>query len=143
MPDLSTELMEVGKRVAAEYNMHRQADPIGSVGQWFAVRLNDGTSDHDLYPDKISCVLHQKGDEKWYAFLQIIPQTMTERDAAYAISGFRKLADRGIGYVDPDHKKGGLQPIRRLAVEDQRAQIRAILGRGKPTNLIVGREYFK
>lgn len=143
MPDLSNELMEVGKRVAAEYNMHRLADPIGSIGQWFAVRLNDGSSDHDLYPDKISCVLHQKGDEKWYAFLQIIPATMTDRDAAYAMSGFRKLADNGISYADPDHKKGGMQPIRRLTREDQRANVRAQQGLGRPTNLIVDRTYYK
>jgi hypothetical protein len=140
MPD---SLEEVGKRVAGEYNMHRLADPIGSIGQWFAVRLSDGSSDHVLYPDKISCVLHQKGDEKWYAYLQIIPATMTERDAMMAMSGFRKLADAGITYADPDHKKGGVQPITRLTREDQRAGIRAQMGRGKPTNLIVDRTYYK
>lgn len=140
MPD---NILDVGKRVAAEYNMHRLADPIGSIGHWFAVRLSDGSSDHCLYPDKISCVLHQKGDEKWYAFLQVIPATMTDRDAAMTISGFRKLADAGISYADPDHKKGGMQPIRRLAREDQRANRYAQMGLGKPTNLIVDRTYYK
>lgn len=143
MPDKSTELAEAGKRVSDIYNMHRLADPIGSIGQWFAVRLNDGTSDNDLYPDKINCVLHQKGDEKWYAYVQIIPQTMTPRDAEHMLSGFRKLADAGIGYADPDHKRGGVQPIKRLTVEDQRANVAAFSRTGRPTNLIVDGTYYK
>lgn len=137
-----SEYGDAAKRVSDTYAMHRLADPIGNIGQWFAVKLSDGTSDMSLYPNKRECIRHQTGDEKLYAYVQIVPATMTPRDAEIFLRTHRKLYDAGIRLVDPDHSAGGLDLITRVAREDQLANVRAALGIGRPKNLITGKDIY-
>src|SRR5215813_11734390 len=78
------ELMDCGKRIADEYAMHKLADPIGSIGQVFAVRLSDGTSNHALYPNRDTArrAISKHDDEDRWMFVQIVPSTLPPRDAA-------------------------------------------------------------
>lgn len=133
---------DAARRVADTYALHRLADPIGNIGQWFAVRLSDGTSDNTLYPSKKDCILHQHGEEQLYAYVQIVPATMTPEDAQIFLNTHRKLYDAGIRLVDPDHSAGGLDLITRVNREDQLANIKAALRMGKPSNLIVGKDIY-
>lgn len=138
------EVSDAAKRVADLYALHRLADPIGNIGQWFAVKLSDGGSAdfNSLYPNKRECVRHQPGDERMYAYIQIVPATMTPQMAQVFLNGMRKLYDAGIRWADPDHCAGGIDPIRRISREDQHASLRAALGLGRPRNLIVGKDIY-
>lgn len=144
IPRIFGEPSDAGKRTSDLYNMHRLADPIGSIGHWFAVKLSDGRSAdmNALYPDKRACVTHQPGDERLYAYIQIVPATMTPQMADVFLATMRKLYDAGIRLADPDHRAGGVDMIRRIGREDQQANVLAALRRGRPTNLIVGKDRY-
>ncbi|MEU9022337.1 hypothetical protein [Actinomadura sp. NPDC048394] len=128
---------DAAKRTADTYNLHRSALGIDAVGQWFAVRLQDGDSDGELYESKRDAVRHQHHDEQWYAFVRIAPCSMSTCEAASFLRTNRAAYDRGMRLADPDHRAGGRELIPRLTVEDQRAQVGALLGRCRPTNLIL------
>lgn len=118
------------KRVSDTYRLHRLADPIGSIGQWFAIALADGTSDNVLYGTRRDAVIHQKHNELFYAYVQIIPGDMNPCQAESFIGTHRKLYDAGIKLTDREHRSGGLSVIPRLTAEDQDAQLRSILSGG-------------
>lgn len=128
---------DAAKRVHDTYALHRLADPIGNIGQWFAVKLSDGTSDGQLYPDKTSCILHQKGDERQYGYVKIVPANMSVQDALTFLKTYRKLYDAGFRLVDRDSRAGGVSLIKRSSHEDQLAMLRSMSGRGKPRNIVI------
>jgi hypothetical protein len=123
---------DAAKRVYDTYNLHRLAIGNDAIGKWFASALSDGRSDNVLYDDKRSCVIHQRHNEKYFAFIKIIPPSMRLCEAEVMLISARKLGDIGIKVADPDHKRGGLEVIKRLSIEDQMAQVR-----GKNTNLVM------
>lgn len=132
-------LLDVGKRVSDEVAMHKVALGHDAYGKWIAVRLSDGTSDHEVYPSKYLAVRHQHHDEQQYAFIQITPASMTAREAAVFIETTRRLHDAGFRLPDPDSRTGGRDMIRRLSREDQRTQVRAALvGDVAPSNISYG-----
>jgi hypothetical protein len=123
---------DAAKRIADTFSLHRIADPIGNVGRWFAVAIADGTTDNVLYGSRGEAVKYQHHNEWYFAYIQIVPATMSICDAEIFLSGVRKTYDARKALMDRDHPQGGLEIIPRLTVEDQRAQIAGI-----PTNLIV------
>jgi hypothetical protein len=127
---------DAARRICDTYTLHRLADPIGNIGRWFAVAIADGTTDNVLYDSKADAIRHMHHNEYFYAFVQIVPSQMSVCDAELFLSGVRKTYDARKALMDRDHPKGGLEPINRLAVEDQMAQ-----NAGKPTNLIVPGRY--
>src|SRR5437763_17180679 len=78
------ELMDCGKRISDTFALHRLADPIGNLGKFFAVRLQDGTTNNDLYPsmDAARGEISKRDDENRWMYIQVIPSTLSERDAA-------------------------------------------------------------
>jgi hypothetical protein len=122
---------DASKRLSDTYRLHRLADPIGSVGQWFAAALSDGNSDRTLYQNRADCVRHQHHNELYYCYVQIIPGDMNHCQAESFLETHRKLYDAGIKLTDMDHRAGGLSVIPRLTVEDQMAQMRSILSGGR------------
>lgn len=128
---------DAAHRVADTYNLHRAAAGLDAVGQWFAAALADGTSDQVLYASKRAAVRHQRHNEQFYAFVRIAPCSMSPCEASSFLATNRALYDRGMRMADPDHRGGGRELITRLTVEDQMAQVAAILGRGRPTNLLL------
>lgn len=133
----NVEHSDAAKRATDVYRLHRLADPIGSIGHWFAIALADGDSDRTLYDSRGECVRHQRHNEQWYAYVQIIPGDFCPCDAEIFLRVNRQLYDKGLRFTDPDHRAGGRVMIPRVAREDQAAQIRSILTGGKPTNIIL------
>lgn len=123
-------ISDAAKRVHERYNLHRVADPIGSVGKWFAANLADGVSTDDLYDSKREAVRHQHHDEWFYWFIQVGPWPMDELMAETGLDVQRRARKAGLGQADRDHDGGGIDVIRRTNAEDQKSQIRALFGRG-------------
>lgn len=113
---------DAAKRVSDTWNLHRIGAPYDSVGKWFAVRMDDGTSDNVLYDNKQDAVRHQHHDEQFYAFLCVKPFTLDYCTAEVYLVGARKLHDAGLRMTDPAHASGGPDVIRRSSWEDQAAQ---------------------
>jgi hypothetical protein len=126
---------DAAKRVSDTYRLHRLADHFGSIGQWFACRLTDGTSDDTLYQSKSDAIRHQHHNENYYAFVQVVPSDMTPCDAETFLRVQRRLYDAGIRQADPDSRGGGRVMIPRLTREDMGSQMRAITRGTKPSNL--------
>jgi hypothetical protein len=120
------------KRVSDTYRLHRLADPIGSIGHFFAVSLADGRSDNVLYDTRRECVTHQHHNESYYFYIQIRPCDMNACQAESALSGARKVARTpGMQLTDRDHRAGGRSLIPRVTEEDQRQMLRSLLSGGK------------
>lgn len=133
----SGEHSDAAKRIRDEYALHRLADPIGNLGRWFAVALNDGTSDHVLYDTRRDAVTHQHHHEMWYAYIQLVPSTMTWCQAEAFLKGVRSMYNAGFRLTDPDHRSGGRSVITRTTTEDQRSLLNAITRGGRPSNLVM------
>lgn len=118
---------DAAKRLSDTFNLHRIGAPYDSIGKWFAATLADGSSDDVLYDDKLSCVTHQKHNERYYTFIKIIPSTMKPCEAEVMLKTARTMYDKGMRMTDPDHKHGGPDLITRLTVEDQLNQMRGIV----------------
>jgi len=134
---------DAARRTADTWNLHRTADPHGSIGKWFAVALTDGTGDGVLYDTRVECIRHQHHDEKYYAYLQLAPTTMTDKEAETFLTVQRKLYDNNMRVIDPDAPGGGPELIPRMTREDQASQVRRLFGsRERPRNLLIpGRDF--
>ena len=128
-----TELMDAGKRIADEYVMHRLADPIGNLGYFFAVRLQDATSNHVLYPsmDAARRDIGRRDDEDRWFYIQIVPTQLPPRDAALLLRAQRKMYAKGIRTSSMD----GRVMIPRITREDFASQVRSVLYGTRPTNV--------
>ena len=122
---------DAAKRLSDCYRLHRLADPIGSIGKWFAAALADGDSDRTLYDTRAECVWYQKHNEEYYCYVQIIPGDMNPCNAESFLGTNRKLYDAGLKLTDRDHRAGGRTIIPRVAAEDQQALMRSIQSGGK------------
>jgi len=132
---------DAAKRVADVYNLHRTAAGADAIGRWIAVALADGTSDQVLYDGKADAVRGQKHNEQFYAFIRIVPCSMSPCEADSFLRTSRAAYDAGMRLADPDHRAGGRELIPRLTVEDEFARVAAIISRGRTpqTNLILPR----
>lgn len=128
---------DAAKRLSDQYKLHRIALGAEAIGKWFAVRLTDGTGDGNVYPDKRTCMRHQRGREVYFAFVCIVPTDMGVCDADTFIKTARVMYDAGIRMTDPDDAAGGRAPIMRATREDQGSLTRSIARRGRivPANL--------
>jgi hypothetical protein len=127
------ELIECGQRIHDEYVLHRLADPIGNLGQFFAVRLQDGTSNHVLYPSMDAArrdIGRREVEDRWM-YIQLVPTTLPVRDAAILLRVQRRMYDAGIRVSSMD----GRTMIPRVSREDYAAQVRSIFRGTPPTNL--------
>lgn len=123
---------DAAKRLTDQYNLHRMAVGEAAIGKWISAALADGRSDGVLYDDKQNAVSHQHHNEQYYTFVRIGPQSMAECEAEVMLKTARTLYDNGLRLADPQHKRGGLDVIKRLSVEDQLNQ-----SRGRNTNLVM------
>lgn len=131
---------DAAKRLSDQYNLHLIGSGTAAAhGRIFAASLADGRSDGVLYDSMGDAVLHQRHNERDYAFVRIGPASMTACEAESTLSGMRKSRGRGIGEPDRDHRNGGRVLIPRLTIEDQRAQVASILHGTAPSNLILPR----
>lgn len=115
---------DAAKRLSDQYNLHIAAG--GRLGQVFAVRLSDGTSDGELYDSRAAAVRYQHHNERWYAFVRLGAPRMTVCEAASTLR-FQAHQSR-LGLADRDAPNGGLEVIPRLTIEDQERQLAAMAG---------------
>ena len=129
---------DAARRVSDTYRLHRLAAGMDAIGQWFAARLDDGTSDGVLYETKRDAVRHQHHNEQFYAFVAVGPWDVDLCEAEAFIQMNRTLYDAGLRLSDPDHARGGREVIQRATCEDQRSLIASIANRGRtrPSGLI-------
>lgn len=123
---------DAAKRVCDTYNLHRVAGSglgLHNVGQVFAAALADGTSDGVLYPDMKTCILHQRHNAKWYAYLRVGREAMTVCNAASLLKLHRDADAAGLKFVDRDDPSFGMELIPRLTVEDNQRMTRALAAR--------------
>lgn len=77
---LHDEHSDAAKRLADTYMLHRVAAD-HAVGQWFAVKLEDGTGDGVLYPTKTKAVEYQRHYADEYCYIQVQPCGMNQCQA--------------------------------------------------------------
>lgn len=96
---------DAAKRLFDTYNLHRIGAGDLSIGQWFAVRLSDGTTDNVLYGSRAACVRHQKHDALWYAYTKIVPSGMSVCEAESVLYFHRKTYQATYTLLsDPDRQ---------------------------------------
>lgn len=129
---------DAARRVSDTYRLHRLAAGMDAIGQWFAARLDDGTSDGVLYETRRDAVRHQHHNEQFYAFVAVGPWDTDVCEAETFIQMNRALYDAGLRLSDPDHARGGREVIQRATREDQRSLIASIASRGRsrPSGLV-------
>jgi hypothetical protein len=127
------ELIDLGKKIADTYIMHRLADPIGNIGRFFAVRLQDASTNNILYPsmDEARRDIGRRDDEDRWMYVQLVPANLPPMDAAILLKTQRKMYDAGIRVST----MGGRTMIPRLAREDHISQLRSVFRGTPPTNV--------
>ena len=128
---ISGEHSDAAKKVMDTYNLHRTAQGYDAIGCWFASALEDGTTDGSLYESKKSAIKHQKNNENYYTYIQIVPASMSVCDAEVMLRVARMAYSKGMRLSDGDSR---MELIRRLTREDQVAMSRGIV-----TNPKIGR----
>lgn len=120
------------KRLSDEYRLHRLADPIGSIGKFFAAKIQDCTSDHTLYDTWDDAVEHHMSpDPAYWMYVQVVPADMPVCQAETFLKIQRIYFEKGINR--PQDKR---KPIPRLLTEDMNAQMRTITRGTPPRNLV-------
>jgi hypothetical protein len=119
LPETPTETLDIGRRVSDAMHLHILA---GSVGEWMAVRLSDGSSDGIAYPSRADAIEHQI-HEQLCAYLRVTPDGIQPTDAVRFIELNRALYDAGYRLADPDMPG---EPIYPQTVEELRAAIREL-----------------
>lgn len=126
---------DAARRVSDWYNLHLVAGDLAK-GQWFAVALADGSSDGTLYPARRAAVAHQHGSEDLYAYICIMPSSMSVCEAESVLYMHRAAYDAGFRLADPDAAGGGASIIPRITREEHHAQITALAARAWPLQRI-------
>lgn len=93
---------DAARRVADTHNLHLEVQGIDAQGQYFAAKLEDGTTDGELYPTRRDAIRHQKGREREYAFCCVQHQPMTYQEAAAFLGYHRHIYSLGHYMPDPD-----------------------------------------
>lgn len=124
---------DAAKRVYDTYLLHRMGNGNAAVGHWFAFSLSDGTTDGALYASKQEAIDHQKHNETYRGFIQIVPPMITICEAEAFIYTSRIMYAVGAS--------GGVRElIPRVSGEDNRSMLKSISngGRTRPRNLTRG-----
>jgi len=121
---------DAAKRVADTYMLHRTAGAalgLSNVGKVFAVSLQDGTSDGQLYDTLAEAIRHQKHSAKWYAYLRVGRHALNPCEASSLMQLHRDADKAGLNFTgrhDPP-----LELIPRLTAEDHH-RMRAAMAAG-------------
>jgi hypothetical protein len=108
-----------------------------AYGQWIAVALTDGTSDNVLYASRKAAVSHQHHNEQFYAYIRLVPHSMSVCEAEAFLRMHRLAYDAGFRLADPGAPGGGYEIIPRLTQEEFGAQISALEARTWPVQRVI------
>ena len=88
----------------------------GFVGHWMVFKLEDGDTDHVLYPRKIDAV-RSVSNEFHYLYLRMHVEGMGLCEAEIMLEFHRSAYKAGFRLSDPDSKTGGPDIIPRIGSE--------------------------
>lgn len=118
------DLINCSRRVADAMNLHAVAKSAG----WAAFKLSDGTSDNVPYARRVDAVRAMKWDRDNYAYLEIAPDGMTDKEAYHVFKYARFLYLKGWRLPDPDFD---FDPTMPAFAWDQRSSARNLISGGK------------
>lgn len=122
---------DAAKRLSDTYNLHKT---LGMRSGVIAISLNDGSSDDTVYPDRQTAIDHQRHNENWFGYIELIEPSMSVCQAA-AVMRWQRITSR-MNTARKGETDGGLIVIPRLTIEGREAQLHAIhTGRGLPIAL--------
>lgn len=127
---------DAAKRVSDQYNLHLIGAGDQAKGMWLAVALADGRSDGVLYASRRAAVAFQHHNEQWYAFVRIMPTSMSTCAAEAFLRMHRLAYDAGFRLSDPEAAGGGYDIVPRITAEEHQAQIAALASRVLPLQRI-------
>jgi hypothetical protein len=110
---------DIGRRASDIIHLHILA---GRVGEWVALRLIDGSSDGQTYPDRATAIRHQV-HEQLCCYMRVTPDGIRPVDAYRFIELNRALYDAGFRLADPDMPG---EPIYPQTVEELTAAIQGL-----------------
>ena len=127
---------DAAKRVSDTYNLHLIGAGDVAKGQWIAVALQDGSSDNTLYASRVAAVKHQHHNEQRYAYIRIMPTSMSVCEAEAFLRMHRLAYDAGFRMTDPQAAGGGYDIVPRITAEEHHAQVDALARRAWPVQRI-------
>lgn len=113
---------DAAKRISDAMILAWEADGWDSVGKWMSFRLDDGSTDHVLYPSKYDAVRHVS-NEMLYAFLKTHPAGMGVCEAEIMLAFIRGAVEKGFRLADPDRRDGGHDIIPRIGTAEALDQL--------------------
>jgi hypothetical protein len=113
-------------RVSDGYNLHLIGSGDLAKGQWIAVALADGSSDGVLYASRKAAVRYQHHNEQYYAYIRIMPTSMSVCEAEAFLRMHRLAYDNGFRMTDPEAPGGGHDIVPRITGEEFHAQVDAL-----------------
>lgn len=116
------------KRFADAYNLHKA---VGLRQGWIAARYSDGSSNGTVYDSREDAVrdCFPWDDQFFYAALRAPSMTVCQAESLLRYK--RVMSDMDRAHTDRDAPHGGMEVIGRLTVEDNEAQIAAVMaGKG-------------
>lgn len=113
---------DAAKRVSDHYNLHVRVG--AQPGSWLAFALEDGTHDGTAYETKADAVRHQHHNEWRFGFVCTGAALMTVCEAESLL--YMRRMEAKLHLPDLGDKRGGLDVIARLTVEDHERQVEAI-----------------
>jgi len=95
---------------------------------FMAIRLSDGTSDGQLYPDKATAARYQLHERQcaYFSFRGEPNGFATPRHAAAWLAWVTAAYDAGFRMVDPDQRRGGHDLIVPITAEQFTMQLREL-----------------
>lgn len=110
------------KRLSDGYNLHKAAG--APAGYWLAFALADARHDNTAYASKLEAVVHQHHNEWWFAFIRLGPAMMSVCQAESLLYMYRQQS--ALKLADREDRRGGLDVISRLTIEDNERQLAAL-----------------
>lgn len=117
--DPATIADDIGRRASDIIHLHVLA---GRAGEWVALRLADGSSDGQTYPDRPTAIRHQI-HEQLCCYVRVPVDGMPPRDAYRFIELNRALYEAGYRLADPDMPG---EPIYPQTVEEIERALRGL-----------------
>jgi hypothetical protein len=94
------------------------------VGKFMAFKLEDGSTNNDLYPRKRDAVRHN--DEFRHCFIALHPGGMSPCEAEIMLNFHRNAYKAGFRLADPADKNGGRSLIPRIGEQEINSQISSL-----------------
>lgn len=111
------------KRLAHSVNLHVFA---GNTGQWAAYKLQDCTTNNDVYPDRKTAVRILFPYQDQYFYVWLAPSGISLEEAEIYLNYNRALYEQGWRMPDPGDLDADTIPTMPNTKEDAKRQLRLL-----------------